>query len=199
MSIRVIVAASFAGLFASGAGCDNTHCEEGAVCLDGEETESRRADECLMYCARLSTCEAPQAEDFERCVNRCEKRFHEAPRETAELCACAEWSRCEDLAEGRCSPHPGASGSGGQGAGGSSGQGAGGSAGHTAGGHGGSSCGGAGGAGGAGGTGGSAGAPLDGGVAGSAGGSPPSCARDCDCPLPNFCRGGVCVPPEAAD
>ncbi len=198
MSIRVIIAATFAGVFATGAGCDNTHCEEGAVCLDGEETEELRADECLMYCARLSTCDAPQADDFERCVKHCQKRFREAPRETAELCACAEWSRCEDLVQGRCSPHPGAGGSGGQGAGGHGGQASGGTAGSTCGGTAGS--GGAGAAGGTSGSGANAGTGPDAGVAGSAGtGSPPACTRDCDCPLPDFCRGGVCVPPEAAD
>ncbi|HEY6555678.1 MAG TPA: hypothetical protein VI072_00335 [Polyangiaceae bacterium] len=192
MSMRVILIAAFAGLFVAGSGCDNTHCEEGAVCLDGEEVSGVREDECLMYCARLSTCGAPQAEDFGRCAEQCEKRFKEAPQETAELCACAEWSRCSDLVEGRCSPHPGAGGSSGQATGGTGGTGgyaAGGTGGHAAGG----------GAGGAG-SGGSAGALSDAGAAGSGGtSSEASCTRDCDCPLPDFCRGGVCVPPEAAD
>jgi hypothetical protein len=185
MSIRVVFASVFAAFLALGPGCDNEICEEGSVCLDGEEVERFGARECLMYCARLSTCGAPQAEDFDGCVEDCEHRFKDAPRETAELCACSEWSACDDLVEGRCSRHPGAGGrdgSGGSSTAGTAGQGGGA-------GSGGSSCGGAGGS----------STPSDAGVAGTGGSSPLTCNRDCDCPLPDLCRGGVCVPPEAAN
>ncbi|HMJ15790.1 MAG TPA: hypothetical protein VK524_30450 [Polyangiaceae bacterium] len=181
MSIRVIVVAALTGFFAFGSGCDNTHCEEGAVCLDGEETESLRGRECLMYCARLGTCGAAQADDFDQCTKDCEKSFQKAPQATARLCACAEWSACEDVVEGRCSSPSSGTGGAPNGTGGApNGTGGGCTRGCTAG------------------ASGAGGSPTDAGVSGSSGDAARSCTRDCDCPLSDLCRGGYCIPAEAA-
>ncbi len=111
------------------AGCNIENCEKGAYCGDGSKStgwdkDSDERDQCMHYCERLSICGAPQARDFDECVNTCEDRFERLPEETAELCACTPRSRCEDVIDGRCTPSDGHGGSGGTSAtGGSPGQG----------------------------------------------------------------------------
>jgi len=180
MSISIrIVGASLCALFLfSGAACNNTHCEEGAYCMDGKPRPDHAGRECLLLCGKLSACGAAEAADFDGCVADCEQRFESEPQTTAVLCACAEWSSCEDLSNRRCSDLPGPGNGGAAGAGGN-------------GGAGGSTAGGSGGAGGTGGTAGSGGSSA--GTAGT--GSLLPCGRDCDCPLPDVCVDGVCVAP----
>jgi hypothetical protein len=200
MSIRIMGACLFVLALFSGSGCNNTRCEEGAYCVDGEGTAQRGGGrECQMFCGRLAACGAPQADDFEACVADCDARFESTPEETAVMCACAEWSSCDDIKHGRCSEPPhgsgGASGSGGDG--GASGSGA--TTGGASGSNGSGGTGGTAGVAGAGGTGaaGTNGASGTGATAtGGAGGSEPiTCGRDCDCPLPDVCVGGYCVAP----
>jgi len=188
MSIRIIGASLFVLALFSGSGCNNTNCEDGAYCVDGERTDKRPGRECVMLCGRLALCDAPQAQDFNACVADCDGRFESDPEQTAMLCACAEWSSCEDITRNRCSePPPGSGGSSGSanssGAAGASGSD--GSAGASA--SGGTGAGGSGGTGttGTGGT----------GAAGTGGAAPIACGRDCDCPLPDVCVGGYCVAP----
>lgn len=118
MSIRTTIL-SLAGfvLLAAGSGCEISHCERGAVCSDFNEDDEAAAGErdpralCTAYCDRLDVCGGPQAEDFDDCVDACEKRFERTPERTRELCECAEWSRCADVVEGRCTdPAPGSGG-----------------------------------------------------------------------------------------
>jgi hypothetical protein len=202
MSIRIMGASLFVLALLSGAGCNNTKCEQGAYCVDGEGEPKRPARECLMLCGQLALCDAPQAEDFNACVTDCDARFESEPEETAKLCACAEWSSCEDITKNRCSDRPphASGGASGTGAGGSSGTsggtagavgtggaGAAGSAGTGAAGTGGTGAAGTGGTGAAG-TGGT-------GAAGTGGSGPISCGRDCDCPLPDVCVNGYCAAP----
>lgn len=109
MSIRTTIV-SLAGfvLLAAGSGCEISHCEQGAVCTD--EDEDDRGDQhgidprvlCIAYCDRLDVCGAPQADDFDECVESCEERFDRSPERTLALCECAESSRCADVIEGRC-------------------------------------------------------------------------------------------------
>jgi hypothetical protein len=172
MSIRIIGASLFVLALFSGTGCNNTNCEQGAYCVDGEPAPKRDGGrECLMLCGQLALCGAPQAEDFNACVADCDARFESDPEETAMLCACAEWSSCEDITNNRCSDRP--HGSGGSGSGGASGASGSGASGGTAGAVG------------------SAGT----GAAGTGGTGPITCGRDCDCPLPDVCVGGYCVAP----
>ena len=112
------------------AGCNIENCERGAYCgeradKDYEDENADEHEQCLHYCERLSVCGAPQARDFDECVEACEDRFDELPEETAELCACTPRSRCEDVIDGRCSDggSGGQSGSGGTSSGGSPSQG----------------------------------------------------------------------------
>jgi hypothetical protein len=168
---------------ALGSACNNNVCEEGAVCNEGQ-ARSDSARECNLYCARLVVCDAPQADDFEACVASCSERFKEDPRQMAELCVCAEWSSCDDIAGERCSERPhGSGGSGGSGSGGTGATGSGGTGATGSGGTGATGSGGSGAAGGSAGTGGTA----------SDGGTP--CVRDCDCPAGENCYSGVCAVP----
>jgi hypothetical protein len=111
------------------AGCNIENCEKGAYCGEGiskgrERDNDDEHEQCLHYCERLSVCGAPQARDFDDCVDACEERFDELPEETADLCACIPRSRCEDVIDGRCTGSGGHGGSGGTSAtGGSPGQG----------------------------------------------------------------------------
>jgi hypothetical protein len=220
MSIRIMGASLFVLALFSGTGCNNTNCEQGAYCVDGEGTAKRDSGrECQMFCGRLAACGAPHADDFEACVADCDARFESTPEEAAVMCACAEWSSCDDIEHGRCSEPPrgsgGASGSGGSG--GASGSGATGGASGSSGTGGTASVGGTGGTGaagtngasgtGAGGVGGTGAAGVGGtgaagvggtgaaGVGGTGGSGPIACGRDCDCPLPDVCVGGYCVAP----
>jgi hypothetical protein len=204
MSIRIIGASLFVLALFSGTGCNNTNCEQGAYCVDDEPPLKRPGGrECLMLCGQLALCAAPQADDFNACVADCDARFESEPEETAMLCACAEWSSCEDITRNRCSDRPhGSGGSGSGGASGASGSGASGgtagavgSAGTGAAGTGGTGAAGSGGTGAAG-TGGTGAAGSGGtGAAGTGGTGPITCGRDCDCPLPDVCVGGYCVAP----
>lgn len=186
ITIRRAMLSLLAGVcLVTAAGCEITTCEEGAVCTDEDGTQrSEQESSCVLYCGRLSVCGASQAEDFDDCVEACQERFERLPEQTAELCECAPWSRCEDVLEGRCSegPPPGGGGGNGGGSGGTNGCGA----------PGGCSSGGGPSSGGAGvGTGGSApgsgGAPNHSGGAGGtpsqagAGGAAGACPEDCDC------------------
>ncbi len=182
MFIRIMGASFLVLALFSGSGCNNTNCQDGAYCGDGKRAPEHAGRECLMLCGRLALCDAPEAQDFNACVADCDARFESEPEQTAMLCACAEWSSCEDLSRKRCSQPPGsggsagvggASGSGGTGAAGSGGTGAAGSGGTGAAGSGGSSA----------------------GTVGSGGSGPIACGRDCDCPLPDVCVGGYCVAP----
>jgi hypothetical protein len=206
MSIRIMGASLSLFVLAlfSGSGCNNTNCEQGAYCVDGEGSPKLGGGrECQMFCGRLAACGAPQADDFEACVADCDARFESTPEEAAVMCACAEWSSCDDIKHGRCSDPPrgsgGASGSGGSG--GASGSGA------TGGASGSSGTGGAGGTGGTAGVAGTGGTGAAGtgaagtggtgaaGTGGTGGSGPIACGRDCDCPLPDVCVGGYCVAP----
>lgn len=134
MSKYVLSGGIVAWLALAAGGCTIETCEQGAVCDKGDEIgdaperggESNvgvhdETDQCLSYCDRLSVCGAPQAADFDACVNACKVRFERLPEQTAELCACIPHSRCEDVNEGRCSDDSGAGGtSGSTGSGGSS-------------------------------------------------------------------------------
>ena len=199
MSIRIMGASLFVLALLSGSGCNNTNCEQGAYCGDGEPQLKRPGGrECLMLCGQLALCDAPQARDFNACVADCEVRFESEPEETAMLCACAEWSSCEDITKNRCSDRPhGTGGSSGSGAsGGSSGAGA--TSGGASGASGSAGTAGAAGSGGTGaaGSGGTGTAGSGGsGAAGTGGSGPITCGRDCDCPLPDVCVGGYCVAP----
>jgi len=132
MSKYVLSGGIAAWLALATGGCTIENCEQGAVCDKGDEIgESPERggegnasghdenDQCLSYCDRLSVCGAPQAADFDACVNACKVRFERLPEQTAELCACIPQSRCEDVNEGRCSDASGAGGTA-SGAGGSS-------------------------------------------------------------------------------
>ena len=179
------------------AGCDIHYCESDGDCIEpgADKSPNRDAadhhDQCVQYCGRVSVCGGEQAADIDVCASACEKRFVELPRETAELCACAEQSRCSDVVEGRCSTPPVASG-----AGGSSSMGFAGQAGTPSSSQGGAACGGAN-AGGATATGGTdaydpghatGGAPISGGGASDAG----ACTCDCDCAAGMTCISGFC-------
>jgi hypothetical protein len=205
---RMTLLGSFLGLsFAlSVSGCNITTCEEGADC-DGKDHDGDSDDnddeheQCVSYCGRLSVCGAPQARDFEACVEACEERFEVLPERTAELCACAEQSRCEDVIDGRCT-EPGTGGQGGSGGssyGGSTSQGG-------APGNGGSSSGGSPSNGGSNSSGGSytnGGSNSSGGSssgtggsdAGGAGGEDPgiACTCSCQCPSGQSCVSGYCT------
>jgi hypothetical protein len=201
---RMTLLGSFLGLsFAmSVSGCTITTCEEGADC-DGNDHGGRDDDDdeheqCVSYCGRLSVCGAPQARDFDDCVEACEDRLEALPERTAELCACAERSRCEDVIDGRCT-EPGSGGQGGSGGssyGGSTSQGgAPGKGGTSSGGapsNGGSSSGGWTTGGTSSGTGGSSEGGSD---AGGAGGEDPgfACTCSCQCPSGQSCVSGYCA------
>jgi len=176
MSIRISIAAlvTFAAL-AGGAGCNISHCEGGADCSpDGSDEKGQgdvdRGQICSEYCARVSICGGSQAHDFSGCVEACEARFEVLPEETERLCACAAWSSCGDVIEGRCSEDP-------QGGGGTT------ASGGTTGSGGAPSSGGGSGAGGTG----------SGGEAGSSTGTP--CSGDCDCAAGTSCVDGYCIAP----
>ncbi len=161
-----------------------------------ENHESFGSDDeglCVSYCARLSACGAKQADDIEDCIDACEDRFDHAYDYQRELCACSEWSSCEDLEDGRCSsehPEPvpvpvgGSSSAGGSTSSGGAGSSTGGSTAPTG------SCG----DGGASGSGGAA--AGGGGVGGEAPDLPPPtpCVRDCDCLITEWCVDGYCGP-----
>jgi hypothetical protein len=188
MSIRIVGASLCVLALFSGAACHNTNCEQGAYCVDGEPAPKRAGRECLLYCGKVGACGGDEAQDYDACVADCEARFESEPEETAVLCACAEWSSCDDVKQRRCSalPNPntgGAAGTGGNASGGAAGS-----------------------SGGAAGSGGAGGATTDGGPAGSGGtagsgsGGTTStipCGRDCDCPLPDVCVAGFCTAPDA--
>ena len=168
MSIRIVGASVCLLFLFSEAACNNTNCEQGAYCVEGEAESPRRAGrECLLYCGKLTACDADEAADFDGCVADCEARFESDPETTAVLCACSEWSSCHDVKERRCSEPPNHGSGGGSGTGGASG-----------------------------GSAGSGGAP-DAGSEGSGGSAPIPCGRDCDCPLPDVCVGGFCTAPDA--
>jgi hypothetical protein len=101
-------------------GCNIENCEKGAHCMDGfdddddDDDGASEHEQCLALCERMSICGAPQARDFEKCVDACEDRFEVLPQQTAELCACIPRSRCEDVIDGRCTA-PGSGGAGGTG------------------------------------------------------------------------------------
>jgi hypothetical protein len=100
------------------AGCNIENCEKGAFCGDGSragdwDDGGDEHEQCVHYCERLSICGAPQARDFDECVESCEDRFDRLPEQTAELCACTPRSRCEDVIDGRCTPTGGQGGTGG--------------------------------------------------------------------------------------
>lgn len=188
MSIRVsIVSVAVVCALFSSSGCNIENCEEGAVCNEDDSKHAGDDKQCAVYCARVTICD-PHAVEFSDCVDTCESGFETDPEITAQLCACAEWSSCEDITSGHCSAKP--NGSGGNGSGGSNtgGQSSGGtSAGGTnAGGTsaGGTSAGGASGSG-------SGGSSTGGSGATDAG---TACAHDCDCPALEECVGGYCAP-----
>src|SRR5690606_6566884 len=120
MTVRaaVVCLAAFVAL-GVGSGCEIHSCEEGAICHDeGRSRDGKKIEKmCVEYCGRLSICGAPQAEDFDDCVEACLDRFEYLPEQTRKLCECAEWSSCKDVTEGRCSDEP----SGGRGSGGANG------------------------------------------------------------------------------
>ena len=134
MSKFVLSAGMVVGFALVAGGCTIETCEQGAVCDKGEQSpdlpelggESNvsphdETEQCLGYCDRLSVCGAPQAEDFDACVNACKVRFEHVPEQTARLCSCIPSSRCEDVIDGRCSDDSGTGGtSGSTGAGGAS-------------------------------------------------------------------------------
>jgi len=134
MSKFVLSAGMVVGFALVAGGCTIETCEQGAVCDKGEQSpdlpelggESNvsphdETEQCLGYCDRLSVCGAPQAEDFDACVNACKVRFEHVPEQTAHLCSCIPSSRCEDVIDGRCSDDSGTGGtSGSTGAGGAS-------------------------------------------------------------------------------
>jgi hypothetical protein len=187
MSLRMTIATGAAAVgLIMGVGCNISTCEEGSDC-DGDwdkdhENVAEETEKCTVYCGRVSVCGGHQAGDFDGCVSSCEKRFEALPDETARICACAEWSSCSDVNEGRCSEEP--SGSGGSascpggcntGSGGSSSS-AGSSSGGTA------SSGGA-----------ASGGSGAGGEAGANPGIP--CTGDCDCAGGTICIAGYCTAP----
>jgi hypothetical protein len=216
--VKTIVMGSLLGVWFAMAttGCEIHSCEEGAVCSDTGHGDAPDFDErelCIQYCARVSVCGGPQADDIDECIDACEDRFDFLPEETRELCECAPRSSCEDVNDGRCSD-PGAGGSGGRGGssaggsanhggttstGGSSTQGGSSSGGSSAGGApstGGASAGGAPSTGGSS-SGGSAsctGGTSSGGTdAGGAGGDTGACDCDCDCASGERCVDGACT------
>jgi hypothetical protein len=215
MSKSIVLGSLLGSLFLlASSGCDIETCEEGASCAFSETGDAPKApdaddhEQCLRYCVRVSVCGGSQADDIDECVEECETRFDVARTETAELCACAEWSSCEDVREGRCSDGGGGRGGtssrGGSSAGGSSNQGGSSAGGAPAGGssnQGGSSAGGApaggssaGGASNQGGSSAGGSASCTGGTSsgGGAGGEGP-CTCDCDCAAEERCVEGVCT------
>ena len=120
MSIRIVGASLCVLVMFSEAGCHNTNCEQGAYCVDGEPVPAKPAGrECLLYCGKLAACGGDGDSDFDGCVADCEARFESEPEATAVLCACAEWSSCDDVKRRRCSepPNHGSGGSAGSGGG----------------------------------------------------------------------------------
>ncbi|HEV8245217.1 MAG TPA: hypothetical protein VGP93_05590 [Polyangiaceae bacterium] len=83
----------------SSAGCNIESCDGDC----GISAPSSGAT-CETYCGRLDVCSSGQGTDFDGCVNTCETRLEEAHDYQATLCACASWSSCADLEQGRCSP-----------------------------------------------------------------------------------------------
>jgi hypothetical protein len=207
---KTMVMGSLLGLWLATAvsGCEIENCERGAHCGDGEEHDGVDDDEreqCENYCVRVSICGGPGADDLDECIEACEVRFDILPKQTAELCACAEWSSCEDVNNGRCSD-PGTGGSGGSSTGGSSTGGSSNQGGSTA--SGGTAQGGAPAQGGAASTGGSpaGGSSSTGGSAtcqggsssggesgGAAGEGSGACTCDCDCSSGERCVEGLCT------
>jgi hypothetical protein len=131
MGIRVAVVslAVVCALF-TGSGCNIEHCEEGSTCKgdDDDSWNEGGGKECTMFCARLTLC-GEVGSGFQACVDECEASFQSDPQGQATLCACAEWSSCEDLSERKCSPKPSGSGGSGGGSGGNAAGGASGSGG----------------------------------------------------------------------
>jgi hypothetical protein len=152
----------------------------------------------------MSVCGAPQATDFQDCIDACEARFELLPQQTARLCECIPRSRCEDVIDGRCTD-PGSGGSSGTGGSQSTGGspsygGSQASGGSDAGGSPGTGGTGAGGSPETGGSPGTGGAPETGGTStggsatGGAGGENPEipCTVNCECPSGQTCVDGYC-------
>lgn len=218
---RTIMLGSLLGISVamSVGGCSIENCEKGAHCTDGfgdddDDDGDSEHEQCLELCERMSVCGAPQAKDFDDCVDACEARFQVLPEQTAELCECIPRSRCEDVIDGRCTEpgSGGTSGTGGTHSGGS--HSTGGSSGDAGSPSGGTDTGGSAGTGGSSGTGGSpetggspgtGGSPETGGTSsggsatggagtGGAGGEDPgiACTCSCQCPSGETCVDGYC-------
>ena len=193
MTIRMLIVSLSATFVAISAalGCEIHTCEDGATCTDKDWGNDDRHVQCTTYCGRLSTCGAPQAEDFDDCVDACKTRFERLPEETHRLCECAPRSSCGDVIEGRCSPQPGGSGgscnacaTGGASSGNPSGGSAPGGSANASGGDGNPS---------GGSTVGGASSGSGGASSGTGGDTGTSCQAACDCPVDQACVSGHCV------
>ncbi|HEX6239919.1 MAG TPA: hypothetical protein VFZ61_03455 [Polyangiales bacterium] len=81
-------------LGALSAGCEITTCDEGAICLENDDSASHH---CSLLCRRLADCGRIDDDQRGACIDACEESYDRDSDDVEDYCECASDTTCRNL------------------------------------------------------------------------------------------------------